>query len=178
MNFSRFGTLSLSRPSLGYREFSHPVGFSLGVSHERRISGRFWLVNELSFRSTRTKLAKYTTFGILEQEIGRMHLLFPILIKLQTKRPYFLIGIDAGYLITAKYGTYYQIDQFGETEDITDQLPSAEFSITAGAGQTFKSTLGSLFIEARYSKGMVTHKYQAVGSWRADVLQIFLGIVL
>jgi len=69
----------------------------------------------------------------------------------QGLRPYFLAGVEIGFLVDAK--TESNVEEF-DGQDLKDQTKSTDFGVNLGAGLEFPSGTSALFIEGRYALGL------------------------
>ena len=92
-------------------------------------------------------------------------------------KPYLMAGPTIGFLQDAKLKVIMGGDS--ELEDLKDDLKSIDFGIGFGAGLDLPIGNNSIFVEARYSLGLMNIADKADGPYE-DVktrgIQIFAGI--
>ncbi len=164
--------------------YSYPLGFTVGIFFENKISNNLFLVNELYFQNSITSLIKNPALSdALLQKLTTRYLNFPILLKYQTKwlsDTYFYLGPSLAFLLDAEY---YNKIQFGETRNVTNEVPRFNAAVEAGFGEEIKLYNTSLNLELRAQLSLTNihpHDFDSwsVGDWRNLGLIFLVGFNL
>jgi hypothetical protein len=164
--------------------YSHPIGFSLGLYIENKLSDHFSLVNELLYQNSVAKVTIYTGYeGILDQEVSSQYFIVPVLLKYEASwlwNTHLLLGPSLGYLIKANYNFHDQIyfDDEGN-EEITKYLPTISTAIEFGFGKEIDISNSDFNFELRGQWGLTKFRckegHADIGKWNNIGLIFFVG---
>jgi len=164
--------------------YSYPLGFTLGIFLENRLSQQFSIVNEFFLQNSITKITILTHVeGLLEQTLYTRYFNLPILLKYQTDwlaNTYFYLGPSFAYLINAEYDFYDQIYHIGGNSSVTEKLPTISAGFEIGLGEKFKMYNSYIIMEIRTQLNIT--KFQpkdfdnlSIGEWKNSGLIFLIG---
>jgi len=160
------------------REKTHPAGLFFCIFSEIKLSNRISLMNELSYVNNKSGDIVTTVIGdLLENELRLNYLRSPCFLKFSPagiNTPYFLFGIDFGYLLKAEIRE--SSSSYSKKIVITNELPSVDISIDAGFGQKIKINKIYLVWETRGLLGLT--KYERSSTYRKYEIQLIIGFQL
>lgn len=172
----------------GYPEYAYPPGFTVGLLGEMKIADKTSVRAELAFLKLTSKMTiRLGHESKMEQEFRGSYVRIPFLLQRQIDRrflPYFLVGVDIGYLIEAEYK--FRDLFYGDTGvfEITEQLPPVDISAAIGMGQKFKVSDMSFLWELRLMLGLTKYEFidpeasfgTYIGTWRNNIIQFGIGV--
>lgn len=169
----------------GFPKYAYPPGFNAALFGEVKILDKLSLVTELSLLKITSQITITTTIeSIPEKKYHGTYLHLSPLFKYQANwffSPYFLMGIDMGYLIKAESKTFDLFDKRTDTFTLTNDLQPVDVSAALGFGREFKIFKKSFLWEAKVLLGLTEYESSEQGflkSWRNNVLVLGFGIIL
>jgi hypothetical protein len=104
----------------------------------------------------------------------------PVMFRLSARggsvRPYALLGPSVGYLTAAK------VRSMGHEADVQDQFEKIDFGIGVGAGLLFPAGRASIFVEGRYTFGLLDISKDAMDATPTTVknrgIQVMAGFTI
>ena len=169
----------------GYPKYAYPPGLYAALFGEVRFFKNISIISELGFLKTTAKITITTsTESIPEKKYYGTYFRLPLIVKYQPAQlfmPYFLCGVDVGYLIKARCKEMDLFDKRQRSFEMTNDLQTIDFSAIVGFGSVFKICNQSFLWEARLGLGLT--KYTSLDgrflkSWKNNVLMLAAGIVL
>lgn len=190
IGFWRFMSLNDIPKTGKYPIYSYPIGFSLGLFSDYKLSNEFSLVNEIIYQNSIAKITIYSGVeDIVDKKVTSQFINLPVLLKYDANwlgDTYFLLGPSFAYLVKANY--YYFIDissGFEENIDITNNLPNISASIELSIGKNLKITDIDFLMELRAQLGITKFHYEDRSvqydirrGWRNLGLSLFIGLQL
>ena len=187
LNYSKFREekYGASIPTGDYPKINYSQGYSAGVFNETVISDKFSVINEICVRKNMLTRTIYTgPEDILDEEIELNYLSLPILLKVDLNKmglPYFLLGLDIGFVLKAKYKYFSNIYNDHGDFEISDKFSLFGTGLNLGIGKKFKIIKFYLLCEANYIFSMTNYKFEKfspylTGTWQYNQFQLTVGL--
>ncbi|MBD3330769.1 outer membrane beta-barrel protein [Candidatus Peregrinibacteria bacterium] len=176
-----YHSLSLSRIDMGVNNEDYPKqlkspGIVFEFLMEKDISDQISLISNISYYKYNSNLRIYQVYEELEHYNFQMeYIRFPFLVKFHTRRfinPYFLAGINIGYLLKAQCGLFRN----WKIIDITKELHRLDGSIDLGFGIPIECWKFKILYEIRYQIGIRENYYHKIDLGSNRTFLFIVGI--
>lgn len=154
--FAGLNSAKLKGDSPKYASYKSLMGLNAGVYLDVKLSKLIYLSFQPSYSQEGTRVMYDVSDSdelVDSLQIKLNYFSLPILLKVTStnKRFYAIAGIETSYLLDS----YIKYKEGEEKEDLTSDVAELNIALAFGAGLRIPLKFGRIFIELRYSQGLV-----------------------